>query len=53
MLFMLNCTDANLRNSIQIITPYVERAPYTRKYLEGAEAIVKMWEESDKAKDQD
>ncbi len=36
------------REAVVIITPYVERAPYTRKYLEAAERVLAAWEKRDK-----
>jgi hypothetical protein len=30
---------------VHIISPYVERAPHTRKYLEAAEMVLASWEE--------
>ncbi len=36
------------QEGIAVITPYVERAPYTREYLKTAMAVLAAWEEKDK-----
>ncbi len=33
------------QEAVKVITPYVERAPYTRQYLQIAEAVLAAWEE--------
>jgi len=33
------------QEAVKVITPYVERAPYTREYLEKAQAVLAAWED--------